>query len=108
MSNPVTQIDLNPPTLEILTPELLPITVEWADLIGKTSTVTAPNGVIYDDSNGIPVPNGFLNSYGANGTQAQYIFQGQFLQKGHTYTAILSVNVGSQVYKQRLSVKVPR
>lgn len=103
-----TSIDLNPPTFQILTSETLPITVEWQDLVGKGVTVTAPNGVMIDQSNNIQVPNAFLNSFGANGTQAQYVFQGSVLQPGHIYWAILSVNVGTQIFKGRLKVTVPR
>jgi hypothetical protein len=102
----LTGIDLNPPQFNILSAETLPITVEWQDLVGRGTIVSAPFGVLYDQSNGAVIPNAFLNNYGANGSQAQYIFQGPYLQRGHKYWAILSVSVGSQVYKQRLEVLV--
>lgn len=104
--SPITSIDLSPPQFNILITETLPVTVEWVDLIGRGNTVSAPSGVMYDQANGMVVPNAFLNSYGANGTQAQYIFQGPYLQRGHKYWAILSVNVGTQTYRQRLDVRV--
>ena|SRR5258706_971026 len=103
-----TSIDTYPSMFQILTPETLPITVEWVDLIGVGSTVSTPSAVIYDNSNGILVPNGFVNNYGANGTQAQYILDGTKLQRGHTYTAIFAATVGTQVYKQRTLITVPR
>jgi hypothetical protein len=104
----VTSIDANPPVFQVLTSETIPFTMEWVDLIGVGSTVTTPSAIMYDDSNGIQMPNGFQNNYGANGTQAQYIIDGTKLQAGHVYSAVLSVNVGTQVYKQRISVVVPR
>lgn len=102
----ITSVDLSPSQFNLLTTETLPCTVEWEDLVGKGVTVSAPSGILYDQSNGVVIPNAFLNSYGANGTQAQYIFQGPYLQRGHRYWAILSVNVGTQTYKQRLEVRV--
>lgn len=105
---PITSIDLNPPTFQILTTEVLPITVEWQDLIGIGLTVTTPSAVLYDNSNGILMPNGFVNNFGANGTQSQYIIQGINLQAGHTYTGIFTVHVGSQTYKGRLIITVRR
>lgn len=104
----VTSIDINPPSLQVLITEVFPFTVEWADLIGNGTTVTAPSAVMYDNSNGVAITGAFQNNYGANGTQAQYIIQGSVLQPGHTYTAILTVTVGTQIYKQRLLVIVPR
>jgi hypothetical protein len=103
-----TSIDTSPPDFQILTTETLPITVEWVDLIGIGSIVTTPSAVMYDNSNGIAIPTGFVNNYGANGTQAQYILDGTQLQAGHTYTAILTVNASAQIYKSRLQVNVPR
>jgi hypothetical protein len=102
----VTSIDLNPAVFTVLSSETLPFTVEWVDLIGVGSTVTTPSAKIYDDANGIQVTNGFVNNYGANGTQAQYIIDGTKLQPEHTYTAIVQVNVGSQIFKQRVSIVV--
>ena len=102
-----TSVDLDPPTLKILSTELFPFTVEWVDLIGRGNTVSAPIGHIYDNSNGVEAVNGFQNNFGANGTQAQYILDGTKLQVGHTYTAIIFVNVGSQIFGQRLTVSVP-
>lgn len=108
MTTALTQVDLNPFVFEVLTSEQIPFTVEWVDLIGVGNTVSAPSATMYDDANGVAIPNGFQNNFGANGSQAQYIIQGQYMLKGHTYTAILSVVVGSQIYMQRLSVVVPR
>ena len=78
------------------------------DLIGLGNTVSTPVAYMYDVSNGILIPNAFGNNYGANGTQAQYVIQGAYLQPGHNYTAVLQVNVGTQVYRNRLLVSVPR
>jgi hypothetical protein len=63
---------------------------------------------MYDDANGILMPNAFVNNYGANGTQGQYIIDGTKLQPQHNYTAILVAYVGTQIYKQRIFVNVPR
>lgn len=104
----VTQVDLNPYILEILTTESVPFTVEWMDLIGVGNTVSTPVGYLYDNSNGVLILNGFSNNYGVNATQTQYIIQGQYLQKNHKYTAILFVNVGTQAYAQRLQISTPR
>jgi hypothetical protein len=104
----VSSIDANPATFQVLSNENIPFTFEWVDLIGKGATVSTPSAVMYDDSNGIQVPNAFVNNYGANGTQAQYTIDGTKLQPEHVYTAILTVNVGTQIYKQRISVTVPR
>ena len=103
----VTSIDLFPNTFEILTSETLPITIEWVDLIGNNA-ISTPSAVMIDQSNSIVIPEGFQNNYGANGTQSQYIFQGPFLQAGHKYIAIFSVMVGTQTFKARLFVNVPR
>ena len=106
MSN--TSVDANPPTLQVLTTELFPFTFEWVDLIGIGSTVSTPSAHMYDNSNGIETPNAFNNNYGANGTQAQYIIQGSYLQAGHDYTAVLIAYVGTQIYKNKVKVTVPR
>jgi hypothetical protein len=104
----VSSIDANPSTFQVLSNETIPFTLEWADLIGQGNAVSTPNAVMYDNSNGIQTPNAFVNNYGANGTQAQYIIDGTKLQPEHTYTAICTVNVGTQVFKQRIIVTVPR
>lgn len=107
LTQKVTSVDMNPPALQVLSTELFPFTTEWVDLIGKGNAVSTPVAYMYDQSNGILIPLGFQNNYGANGTQAQYIIDGTKLQKGHQYTAILFVNVGTQTYGQRLIVAVP-
>lgn len=103
-----TSIDLNPPTFQILTTEIIPFTVEWQDLVGIGNTVSVPSGVMYDNSNGIQVSNGFQNNFGVNGTQTQFIMDGTKLQTGHWYTAILTVTSNGQIYKGRVVVSVPR
>lgn len=108
MTTAITQVDMNPFVFEVLTTEQIPITVEWVDLIGVGNTVASPTGTIYDDSSGAAIPNAFSSQFGAYQSQAQYIIQGQYLLKGHTYTAILGVTVGTQIFKQRLSIVVPR
>lgn len=104
----VTSIDLNPPTLQVLTSEVFPFTVEWVDLIGIGNVVSAPNAALYDNSNAIQSLNGFQNNFGINGSQSQYIIDGTMLQAGHEYTAILTVVSSGQTYKSRLIVSVPR
>lgn len=109
----VTSIDANPPIFQVLTTELIPFTMEWADLVGIGQTVSSPSAVMYDNANGIQVtnagqPSGFVNNFGYNGTQAQYIIDGSTLQAGHFYTAILTVVSNSQTFKQRIVVSVPR
>lgn len=103
-----TSIDLNPPTFQILTSEIIPFTVEWQDLIGIGNTVTLPSGVMYDNSNGVLATDGFQNNFGVNGTQTQFIMDGTKLQPGHFYTAILTVTSNGQIYKSRVTVSVPR
>ena len=103
----ISSVDLNPPTIEVLSTEQFPFTVEWADLIGKSSTGSAPVAYMYDNSNGINIPTGFTNNFGVNGTQAQYVIDGTKLMIGHDYTAILFISVSSQVFAQRVIVRVP-
>src|SRR5260221_9141960 len=107
MTISVTNVDANPPTVQVLSTEIFPFTMEWVDLIGRGSVVSFPSATMYDQSNGIPVPNGFQNNYGANGTQTQYIVDGTKLQIGHVYTAILFVVVGAFTFGQRIIVNVP-
>jgi hypothetical protein len=104
----VTSIDLNPPTLQVLTTETFPFTVEWQDLVGIGNNVSIPFANIYDNSNGIETIGGFQNNFGANSTQSQYIIDGTKLQAGHTYTAILTVTSNTQIYKARLIIGVPQ
>lgn len=101
-------IDFNPFEIQILTTETVPLTVEWADLVGKGNNINTPFGVLYDNANGILIPNGFLNDFGANGTQAQYILLGANLQAGHEYSAILSCISLGQTFKGRMKVEVPQ
>lgn len=107
MTIQITNVDANPPTIQVLSTEVYPFTLEWVDLIGKGSVVTTPSATMYDQSNGIAVLNGFQNNYGANGTQAQYVIDGTKLQIGHVYTAILFAVVGAFTYGQRIIVNVP-
>jgi len=104
----ITSIDLNPPTLQVLSTEIFPFTVEWQDLVGIGKNVSLSSGNLYDNSNGIETLNGFQNNYGVNGTQSQYIIDGTVLQVGHAYTAILTVTSDGQIYKSRLIVSLPR
>jgi len=107
MTTAITNVDANPSIIQVLSNEVFPFTLEWVDLIGKGSVVSTPSAVMYDQSNGIAIPNGFQNNYGANGTQAQYIIDGTKLQVGHQYTAVLFVVVGAFTYGQRIIVQVP-
>lgn len=107
MTTSITNVDANPPTIQVLSNETFPFTLDWVDLIGKGSVVTAPSASMYDQSNGILIANGFQNNFGANGTQAQYVIDGTKLQVGHVYTAIVFVVVGAYTYGQRLIVSVP-
>ena len=104
----MTQVDLNPPTFQVLTTEIIPFTVEWQDLVGIGNTVSVPFGILYDNTNGIAATGGFVGNFGANGTQAQYILDGSKLQLGHTYTGIVSVVSNGQTFKNRIIVSVPR
>lgn len=104
----MTTIDLNQPKIQVLTTEYFPFTVEWADLVGNGNNVSLPSAVLYDNSNGTLISNGFDNNFGANGTQAQYIVLGTNLLPKHTYTAILTVTSMGQIFKGRLKVEVPR
>lgn len=103
-----TSIDLNPSSFQVLTSEVFPFTVEWADLVGIGNAVSTPSAIMKDDSNGVATANGFVNNFGVNGTQAQYIVDGTKLQPGHTYTAILTVISQAQTYRARVQVVVPR
>lgn len=103
------QIDLNPSKIVVLTSETIPFTVEWADVLGGGEAITSPTGTLYDTANGIVVVNGFSSSVGVNGTQTQFVLNGQYLQVNHDYQAVLSVQISpdNKVFSQLLTVTVP-